>query len=206
MSIEFFFRLGGMIVFAVLGALLGDVVGRSTGQSPQITAILLGLAERIQRGELSIQQTRVTLALFCGEEINMQGARAYTRSRQWPLPAIALNLEIMAQNGEYVYWEQDGNSFRLFPTSTEVNQRLVEAVQTVTGLPPRPAGPINSDGFRLSQAGVPTGVLGTYDTVLKDRGFHGPADNLGRVVMERLPEGAEILAAFICQYDAKEAL
>jgi Zn-dependent M28 family amino/carboxypeptidase len=167
-------------------------------------AILLGLAERIQRGELPLRQTRVTLALFTGEEINMQGARAYALSRQWPLPTIALNLEVMAQNGEYVFWEQDGNSFRLFPTSAEVNQRLVKAVQAVTGSPPQPAGPINSDGFRFLQAGVPAGVLGTYDAVLKDRGFHGPADNLGRVAMERLPEGVEILATFIKQYDDKE--
>ena len=44
MSIEFFFRLGGMVVFTVLGALLGASVGQATDQSPQITAILLGLA------------------------------------------------------------------------------------------------------------------------------------------------------------------
>ena len=39
------------------------------------------------------------------------------RDRDWPLPAIALNLEVMAQDGGYVYWEQDGNAFGLMPTS-----------------------------------------------------------------------------------------
>ena len=43
MSIEFYFRLAGMIGFAIAGAFLGDSVGRATDQSPQITAILLGL-------------------------------------------------------------------------------------------------------------------------------------------------------------------
>jgi uncharacterized protein YacL len=43
MSTEFFFRLVGMVIFAVVGALLGDKVGRATDQSPQITAILFGL-------------------------------------------------------------------------------------------------------------------------------------------------------------------
>jgi uncharacterized protein YacL len=44
MSIEFFFRLAGMVIFATAGALLGGSVGRATNQSPEITAILLGLA------------------------------------------------------------------------------------------------------------------------------------------------------------------
>jgi len=43
MSIEFFFRLAGMVIFATIGALLGGSVGRATNQSPEITAILLGL-------------------------------------------------------------------------------------------------------------------------------------------------------------------
>jgi len=43
MSTEFFFRLAGMVIFTTVGALLGDTVGRATDQSPQVTAILLGL-------------------------------------------------------------------------------------------------------------------------------------------------------------------
>lgn len=43
MSTEFFFRLAGMVIFATVGALLGGYVGRATNQSPEVTAILLGL-------------------------------------------------------------------------------------------------------------------------------------------------------------------
>ncbi|HEX7973619.1 MAG TPA: M28 family peptidase, partial [Anaerolineales bacterium] len=80
-------------------------------------AILLGLADRIAQGGLALRQTRLTLALFTGEEVNMQGSRAYARKRTWPMPAVAINLEVMAQNGEYVYWEQDGSSLKLMPCS-----------------------------------------------------------------------------------------
>ncbi len=164
-------------------------------------AILLGLAERLTNDGLPLDRTRLTLALFTGEEVNMQGSRAYALGRTWPLPAMALNLEVMAQDGPYVYWEQDGTSLKLVPTSPEVNQRLARAIQDVTGVPPQPVGPVNSDGYSFLRAGVPTAVLGTYDTELKDRGFHLPSDNLERVVMARLPEGVDILSRFIATYD-----
>jgi hypothetical protein len=160
-------------------------------------AVLLGLAERLEQGEIQLSQTRLTLALFCGEEVNMQGSMAYVRSRNWPLPTLALNLEIMAQDGEYVIWEQDGYSLKLWPCSERVNQAISEAVCQVTGNSPRLAGPMNSDGGSFLRRGIPASTLGTYDKTLRDRGFHLPSDNLGRVDMKRLPEEVEILAYFV---------
>jgi uncharacterized protein YacL len=43
MSIEFYFRLVGMIVFAIVGGILGSSLGESMGQPPQVNALLLGL-------------------------------------------------------------------------------------------------------------------------------------------------------------------
>lgn len=43
MSTEFVFRLVGMLLFAVLGALFGVEVGESTGQTPELIALMLGL-------------------------------------------------------------------------------------------------------------------------------------------------------------------
>ena len=43
MSAEFFFRLGGMVIFGILGAYLGVYIGNSTNQSPELAAVLLGL-------------------------------------------------------------------------------------------------------------------------------------------------------------------
>jgi hypothetical protein len=167
-------------------------------------AILLGLADRLAQGEVASQHTRVSLALFTGEEVNMQGSRAYVRDRDWPLPAIAINLEVMGQNGGYVFWEQDGNAFGLTPTSPQVSALIADAVKQVTDEAAQPVGPVNSDGFSFLSAGIPTGIMGTFDSRLKEAGFHRPTDNLDRVVMARLPEGVDILARILEKYDGEE--
>ena len=131
----------------------------------------------------------------------MQGSQAYVRDREWPLPVRALNLEVMAQDGEYVLWEQDGYSLKLWPCSSEVNRDVAHAVQQVTGSAPRPVGPVNSDGGSFIRLGIPASTLGTYDRQQSDRGFHSAKDNLERVVMSRLPEGVEILSTLITDYD-----
>ena len=163
-------------------------------------AILLGLAQHIADGNIPLEGTRLTLALFGGEEVNMQGSRAYTLGREWTLPSAALNLEIMAQDGEYVFWEQDGMSLKLFRTDLRLNLAISEAVEKVTGNPARPAGPINSDGYSFMRARVPVATLGTYDCELRESGLHLPSDNLSRVKMTKLVEGVEILAQFIRSY------
>ena len=132
-------------------------------------AILLGLAQHIADGKIPLEKTRLTLALFGGEEVNMQGSRAYALGREWSLPAAALNLEIMAQDGDYVYWEQDGTALKLFPTSEPLNQAISASVETVTGKPAQPAGPINSDGYAFIRAKIPVTTLGTYDRELQTR-------------------------------------
>jgi hypothetical protein len=169
-------------------------------------AILLDLGARLARGELALDHTQVTLALFTGEEVNMQGSRAYLRQRKWSLPAAAVNLEVMAQDGEYVLWEQDGSVFDLRPTDPHLNAVLKAAVHDITGLSTRMAGPVTSDGGSLIRAGLPTAVLGTYDQRWVDTGFHSPADNLQRVKLERLPEGVEILSLFLRQVDCGKAV
>jgi hypothetical protein len=165
-------------------------------------AVILGLADRLAQGHINVSQTQITLALFTGEEVNLQGSRAYVRSRPWPLPAAALNLEILAQDGNYVYWERDGDVFRLYPTPAALNQQLCAAVEEVTGSRARPAGPLNSDGGSFLAAGIPAAILGTRDRKLGFDGLHSPADNLGRVVLDRLDEGVAILERFITRYDA----
>lgn len=164
--------------------------------------ILLGLAQHMADGHMSLKNTHLTLALFGGEEVNMQGSRAYALGREWPLPSAALNLEIMAQDGDYVYWEQDGTSFKLLPTDPALNQAISASVARITGQPARPAGPLNSDGYSFMRAHIPVTTLGTYDTRLQSRGFHLPSDNLARVKMERLPEAVNILADFIATIDS----
>jgi hypothetical protein len=208
---NFAFGLGVVLTLPMLFLAFGLGLNLSTGRLLQPSqgavdngaacAILLGLADRLAKGEVALQHIKVTLALFAGEEVSMQGSRAYARGREWRLPAVALNLEVMAQDGGYIFWEQDGNAFGLTPTSAQVSEVIADAVKQVTGQSAQPAGPINSDGFSFISAGIPTGVLGTFDSRLKETGFHRPTDNLGRVVMARLPEGVEILSRFLQKYD-----
>jgi Peptidase family M28 len=164
-------------------------------------AILLGLAERLARGEFTMQNTRLTIALFSGEEINLQGSRAYAKGGDWSLPVRALNLEAMAQDGDYVYWEHDGSIFGLQPTSPELNEIVVCAVTKVAGKTPRPSGPVVSDGASFMAVGVPASTLGTLDSRLGDTGFHRPTDNPERILPSRLPEGVEILLEVMNRYD-----
>ena len=195
------------LLFLALGLGLNMALGRlvrpSSGavDNGAACAILLGLAEHLQAGQIPIENTRLTLALFTGEEVNLQGSRAYCRSRNFPLPGAALNLEVMAQDGEYVYWELDGSVFKLVPTSEQVNRLLKEVVREVAGEEPVPGGPVISDGASFISQGVPTGVLGTYHSVMRDGGFHRPTDNLSRVDWSRLPQSVNLLALFLHKYD-----
>ena len=196
LTIPLLFLVWGLGLNLSLGRLRRDL-SQGAVDNGAACAILLGLAQQVVDGAVSLEDTKLTLALFGGEEVNMQGSRAYAFGREWSLPAAALNLEIMAQDGEYVYWEQDGMSLKLFPTDAALNKAVVQAVEKVTGKPAQPAGPINSDGYSFLRAKVPVTTLGTYDHTLESRGFHLPSDNLDRVKMERLVEGVEILAKFI---------
>jgi hypothetical protein len=164
-------------------------------------AVLLALADQFQQRSLVLENTRVTLALFSGEEVNLQGSRAYVRSRPWPLPVLALNLEALGQDGGYVLWQKDGGIFHLEPTSPLVNELAAEAVCAVTGERPRLAGPIISDGGSFLSAGLPASTLGTTDSRLGEAGFHRPSDNPARLDPERLPESVAILALFLRNVD-----
>lgn len=160
-------------------------------------AILLGLAERLATGQIPLTDKRITLVLFTGEEVNMQGSRAYVHSRTWPLPAAALNMEIMAQDGDFIYWQEDGNVFHLSPTNERLNQAVVAAVKQVTGCDAQPAGPVNSDGGSFLRAGIPSTTMGTLDTRLGETGLHRPTDNLARVIFDRLPQSVQILETLV---------
>jgi hypothetical protein len=160
-------------------------------------AILLDVAHRLASKDMVLKRTRVTITLFTAEEQNMQGSRAYVRSREWSVPVAVINLELMAQDGPYVVWHSDGNAFRTLRTTPSVNAAVHRAVVAVTGMEPQAAGTINSDAFSFLSAGVPATVLGTFDRHWHAGGLHRPSDCLERVDMTRLSEGADILMTLL---------
>jgi len=188
----------GMGLHLFLGRILKP--SRGAVDNGAACAILLGLAEQLSKRETLPSDTKITLALFTGEEVNMQGSRAFVKNRDWPLSLAVLNLEIMGQDGAYIYWEEDGNAFRSLPTSKSINEMYASPVKQVTGAPAQSAGLVNSDGASFLFAGIPATTIGTLDTHLGATGFHRSTDSLERIVMERLPEGVEILQNFIKQF------
>lgn len=202
--------LGLVMLFLAWGFGLNLTLGRflrpSQGAIDNGAActILLDVADRLARSEISLQRTRVTIALFGGEEVGMQGSRAYVGSRDWPLLTVAVNLEIMAQDGDYVIWELEGNGLRRIATTPELNQAVAAVVTDITGNPPRFIGALMSDGFSFLSAGILATVLGTHHSQVEGGGLHRPTDNLARVVTGRLREGVEVLTVILEKYDAVE--
>lgn len=167
-------------------------------------AILLALGEELNKGKIKLQTTSVKIILFSGEEVNMQGSTAYAKELAPKIPIYVINLEVMAQNGDYVYWEQDGTSLKLLTTSKALNNLFKETVIEITGRNAVSGGPINSDGGSFLRKNIPATTIGTYDKILQERGFHSKKDNINRVNLERLPEGVTILTAIIQKFGSSK--
>jgi len=165
-------------------------------------AILLALGNKIKQEIISLKKTKITLLLFTGEEVNMQGSNSYVKQRKWDLPVVVYNLEVMAQNGKYVFWENDGTVLKLIPTDQKLNRIFTEVVQENIKSKPVAGGPINSDGGAFLRRNIPATTIGTYDKLLRDRGFHSSKDNIYRVMQARLPEGVELLSTIIERIDS----
>ncbi|MCG8350693.1 MAG: hypothetical protein MI924_23230 [Chloroflexales bacterium] len=113
------------------------------------------------------------------------------------MPTVVVNLELMAQDGLYVIWRCDGAVLCQIPTTPALNDALSQVVANVTGQPLQFADLINSDAVSFLAADLPATVLGSSNKRLGLGGLHRPADNLSRVLTERLPESVAILTAFI---------
>jgi Peptidase family M28 len=197
-----------LLVVGLVGVNLipGRLIRQSQGAVDNGAAccVVLGLAARLAAG-VPLGRTRVTLALFGGEEVSMQGSRAYVRGRAWPLPTRVVNLELLGQDGPYVLWRSEGNVLTSVATDAALGGEVAAAALAVTGRAPDLVGGINSDGYRFIQAGLPTCVLGSYDRALGGGGLHRPTDSVARVVAARLPEAAAILERWVRDADAPYA-
>lgn len=190
-----------------LNLLLGRLARPSSGavDNGAACAALLALAARLHSGAVDLRGARVTLAIFGGEEVNMQGSAAYLRERAragTPPPAAMLNLELLGQRGPYVVWQRDGDALRSAPLSEEITALAAGAVEAVAGAAPRREPLINSDAFPFLRAGVPAAVLGTADPVYGTAGLHRPTDSHERVDLARLPEHVAVLEEVIRRFAA----
>lgn len=165
-------------------------------------AALLDLASRLRCGAVNLDRITVTLLFTVGEEAQMQGALAYVRDRDaWPLPAHAVNLEIVGQNGGYLLWVEDGTSMQRVDVDTDLNAVLARTVEDETGEQPTFHLHINSDAFAFLQRGIPAATLGSLDKVLGETALHGPLDHPGRIDPLRLVQTVDVLARLLADLD-----
>jgi Zn-dependent M28 family amino/carboxypeptidase len=165
-------------------------------------AVLLEMCQRLAAGQVPLVRTAVTVALFCGEEVTMQGSRAYVRSRHWPLPAYSLNLEGLGQDGDYILWQADGTVLGRLPTDPALNAAVSACVEAASLRRVCLGDRCNSDTDSFLRAGIPSTCLGSLDSRLGMTGLHGPADNPRRIVPERLQEAARDLERLLCYVDS----
>ncbi len=168
-------------------------------------AVLMILADEVK--DLPLQNTALTIIFFAAEEVNMQGSQAYLRDlpRNEGLPAYNVNLELLCQDGSYVYWAEDGVFTSRFATSTSLNDLLLEAVLEVTDdlLVPLEANFTTiSDSGSFLAAGIPSTTLGNAGCPeLGTAFFHSHLDHRGRIIEERIPEAVKILKEFILLFE-----
>lgn len=160
-------------------------------------AVLLELCQRLATGKIEAKGVTVTVAFFAGEEVTMQGSQAYVDSRPWPLPATALNLECLGQDGDYVVWQADGTVLTRCPTDPGINAALEAAVRSVTGRQVQMAPFLNSDAYSFLRRGIRAATLGSLDSRLGLTELHGPLDHPGRVTAARLEEAVLVLREFL---------
>jgi hypothetical protein len=184
----------------------------STGAVDDGAAViaLMRLGRRIQRRELQLDHTTVTLLLTVGEEAQMQGALAFVRDRyardrdKGACPTQVINLEVVGQNGGYLLWERDGTAMISLPADAALNSILDGGIREVAGTTPALIPQINSDGFAFLHRGIPAATLGSFDLERGGRGLHSAQDSPARVDPARVTETEKILAHVLQVLDAEQ--
>jgi len=185
------------VAFAFGGGFMAEPSPGAVDNAASVAVMML-LAEEI--GEIGLRKTGVTLVFFAGEELNMKGSRAYVHDRfqkNPPIPVYNINLEFLCQEGDYVFWKEDGNYLRRLATSPRLNDALGETVLNITGKEMLPlssglTGFSDSGSFLL--AGIPSTTFSNSGCEELGTGyFHSSLDNRERIVEERIQEAVTIL-------------
>ncbi|MBN1881936.1 MAG: M28 family peptidase [Deltaproteobacteria bacterium] len=170
---------------------------------------LMALAKNINDGEVDIGDSNVTIILTCGEETTLQGADFYVKER-WgktanpELPTSLVNLELIGQNGNMIYWPRVGVFLKFYDADPELIERASLAWEEVSGVPMTLEDEsITDDSHRFAAAGIPVITIGHEGRPgLGMGGFHSTADNLERLNYENLEMAVETLGVFIESYDS----
>ncbi|MCP4749354.1 MAG: Zn-dependent exopeptidase M28, partial [Proteobacteria bacterium] len=173
--------------------------------------VLLGLAKDIKDGKVDMGNSDVTIVLTGGEEIGRQGAFAYVEERYGDdsggvgRPTYLVNLELIGQNGNLIYWENVGSLGVSFPADPKLIRRLDGVWQGLTGKSMEARKTITDDSQAFAEVGIPFVTIG--HSGLPGRGlggFHWITDNMERVNPENLHLGVRTLEKYIESYSDSE--
>lgn len=195
-----------LLVPIAINAIFGRFASPSQGvvDNGAGCTILLSIAKHLAAGDIDVEQTKVTIVLFCGEEVIVQGSRAYVADRDFPYPTIAINFDLMGQPGDYVVWKEIGSPLQKFPADVNLNKELRDLVldKTNTELLFR-KGPIGTDTLPFLVNGIRATTIGSMDQILGFGGLHTSKDNLTRITSEKIEESTKLLISFLMLRDAK---
>lgn len=170
---------------------------------------LLAVSKDINDGRVDIKNSNVTIILTAGEEVTLQGSDFYVKDR-WgkvarpEIPTTLVNLELVAQNGNMVYWERVGVFLKSYETDPELIERLNSAYLEVSGkeMDTAAEGYITDDSHRFLTVGIPSVTVGNSGLPgMGMGGFHSDSDNLDRVNEENLVLMIETLERYIENYE-----
>ncbi len=169
---------------------------------------LLAVAKDINDGRVDIGNSNVTIILTAGEEVTLQGSDFYVKDRwgkraETDIPTTLVNLELVAQNGNMVYWERVGVFLKSYETDPELIERLNSACEEVSGrkMDTAAEGYITDDSHRFLTAGIPSVTVGNSGLPgMGMGGFHSVHDNLDRVNEGNLVLMVSVLERYIENY------
>lgn len=167
---------------------------------------LLKLSQKIHLGNVNTGDNRITIVLTTGEEVGLQGADAYLEKRfngkdKDDVPVYLVNLELVGQNGNMVYWEKTGVFLNWYGVNPELVKQLNRAWKTVSGREMERAGKITDDTQRFAAVDIPFITVGNSGVPgLGLGGFHCSDDNMDRVNADNIRLMIKTLSAFIEQW------
>jgi hypothetical protein len=156
-------------------------------------AVLLELASRLE----PLQHTEVRLIFFSGEEIGIEGSRAYVAAMDRSLPTRVVNLDGVGMSSELSLYRSESGVLRSFPP----DPALVATVEQVTPLH-HAWYPATTDARAFLEAGV--GAVNLSSELPGHplpRGMHSRADTRERVDLKALDWTVQVLVAVARELD-----
>ena len=158
----------------------------------------------IREGKVRIGNSTVTIVFFGGEEVGPQGSYHFVRkhfaedSGKRAVPASLVNLELVGQNGNMLYWKKNGIFLSFLETDAGLRERLDAAWKSVSGGVMDAGGSITDDALHFLRAGIPAITVGhTGLPGLGEGGFHDVTDCMDRVNPGNLSLMRRTLAKYI---------